>query len=209
MVLSIILLAAGMVVPGVAALFTAGAESQAYNVMAGLLAGARAYAIQNATYAGVHVQLGDGSAGLANTCWAAVVALDPNDPNMFRLADGFSPQRMPGSVAMGELKDEFVSGNSYQNLADDQIGDFTTFTVVFSPDGAIVGKVGDKQIVCAKVQDLWSDFDPDAEEGAAAVTIFDYDEFRARTTAQERADYLNANGRFLPINRYTGLPLER
>ncbi len=212
-VISIIVLVAGIALPGIVSIFTAGADAQAYNAFAGQLSAARAMAIQSGTYAGVHVQLGDGTGDpdLAKTCYSVVVAYDAGAAK-FQKADGYDPVRMPGTMAFGELSSTFINGSNYQGL--DNLPDFTTFTVVFSPQGTLVEQVDGNNVsfdssspLFSGTSKLWEHATAEGEPGVTAMTMFDYFELSARTTAADRATYLNEYGQFLPIGRYTGQPL--
>ncbi len=211
--ISIIALLAATALPTISGLFNAGADKQAYNIIAAQITAARALAIVEGTYAGVHVQIADRDE-LENICYAAVVIYDDSTSvNAFVLADGFTPQRMPGNIAFGELRSPFVDVDAYQNLNDGDLADFTTFTIVFSPAGQVVKNVNGNLV--AFVEDnlfklgaigsidpqLW--YDPDAEAGATAITLFDYKTLKVLSPGG-RADYLDENGQFLVLNLYTG-----
>jgi len=219
--ISIITLIASIALPSVMGIFSAGADAQAYNLLAAQLRAARALAIENSTYAGVHVQMAD-RPGLEDTCWSAVVVHDPDNPNntdatfYFRPAPGFEPQRVPGSLAFGKLTTTFVQDSGgvgeYEGLGD--ANDFTTFTIVFSPTGRVDTDVNVAYDAGERVFDddpnnaayLWDA--PNTEPGVWAVTMFDYVQFYARDDAG-RASYLDETGQFLPVNRYTGQLFER
>ena len=214
-VIAIIVLVAAVALPTVIGLFSAGADAQAHNVIAAQLAYARALAIQNNTYAGVHVQMAD-NLDFEETCYAAVVIYNQS-AGTFSLATGCKPQRIPGSIAFGQLRGTgsptFVSGASYVNLTDGNLPDFTAFTVVFSPSGQVVTSVAGSNVsftndsLFAAVKpdsgdtQLW--INPGGEPAATAITMFDYRELNLRSAA-ERITYLNESGQFLPINVYTG-----
>ena len=218
-VIAIIVLVAAVALPTVIGLFSAGADAQAHNIIAAQLAYARALAIQNNTYAGVHVQMAD-NLDFEETCYAAVVWDDPSTTSHeLSLATGSKPQRIPGSIAFGQLRGTgsptFVSGASYVNLTDGNLPDFTAFTVVFSPSGQVVTSVAgsvvdfdDSNLFTANgtqpssgSTQLWEE--PVNEFAATAITMFDYRELNLRSAA-ERIIYLNESGQFLPINVYTG-----
>ncbi len=220
--ISIIALLAATALPTISGLFNAGADKQAYNIIAAQITAARALAIVEGTYAGVHVQIADRDE-LENICYAAVVIYDDSTSvNAFVLADGFTPQRIPGNIAFGELRSPFVDGEAYQNLNDGDLADFTTFTIVFSPAGQVVKYIDgapDGNVYFASFYggiedalfapdsnnlsntDLW--VVPSAEAGATAITLFDYKTLKV-LSADGRADYLDENGQFLVLNLYTG-----
>ena len=224
--ISIIALLAATALPTISGLFNAGADKQAYNIIAAQITAARALAIVEGTYAGVHVQIADRDE-LENICYAAVVIYDDSTSvNAFVLADGFTPQRIPGNIAFGELRSPFVVGENYddQFLGDgvafnDNLRDFTTFTIVFSPAGEVVNNVnGDPVSFGNNNTDLFKSgvnafgigdetrlwrLPPD-EPGVSAITLFDYKILKALTNSDARADYLDENGQFLVLNLYTG-----
>lgn len=216
--ISLIVLITATTLPSVIGIFNAGADSQAYNIIAAQLRAARAHAIERGSYAGVHVQLGDPSANpkVAGACYSAVVAYDPNLPfPAFVLAKGFAPRRMPGGIAFGELSSDFVDPNGdYQHLDDADLDDFTAFTVVFSPSGSVVTMVDGLAIDFdpnelifsgAAKQRLWdpntANDDGDGEIGVTALTLFEY---RMLEVSANRSRYLDENGQFLPVNIHTG-----
>ncbi len=235
--ISLIVLIASIALPSVMGLFSAGADAQAYNILAAQLIAARALAITEGTYTGVHVQMADPTATRnpdENTCWIALTiyrdlsAGPPNPPDMkFVLAEGYSPRKVPGNIAFGQLNGSrirtFVSGSQYVNLGNEIfVQDFCSFTVIFSPSGSVVTTVNGQSVQFDdSPQDgsifrdghdgqLW-DFNVAnagmmGEWGATAVTMFNYIEFRG---ASDQAAYLSESGQFLPINVYTGQLLPR
>jgi len=225
-VIFLITLMAGVALPGIITLFSSGADSQAYNVLAAEITMARAMAIQYGMYAGVHVQLADKNANpsLENACYAAVMFYDPTigkfttDAGQGR-ESGVAPRRIPGAMAFGELRSSgspvFVTNNAatpYTNLASDSnLRDFTSFTIVFSPTGTVVRKVNNNNVVFdpndplfAGSKRLWSWTDTGSgagEPGATAVTMFDYTRL---LSSDDRSGFLNDSGQFIPVNVYTG-----
>jgi len=209
-------------VPSIARVFTSGADAQAYNLMAAQLASARARAMQKARYTGVHVQMVDPIARppLEGTCYMAVLYFDSSAGD-FKVDKGLLPERIPGTMAFGELSDSYVEGGNYKNLGD--VG-FTTFTVVFSPSGSLVKQVEGKPVKIDTAEEIftggatgttrvWNPALATDELGATALTIFDHAQFiRADKSGAadlaDRAKYLNVTGQFLTINVYTG-QLER
>ncbi len=210
---AIILLIMGISLPGIVRIFSAGADSQASNLLAAQLVVARSLAIQKATYVGVHVQMADETArsNLANTCWTAIVVYEDDGSGNwgFVLPKGHQPRRMPGSMAFGELSTSFVQNNGdYKNIAN--LEDFTTFTIVFDPSGAVVRRVEGNSVTFTPGQPvfsgskrLWKFAGAKDEDGVMAVTMFDYTEVHARAAAA-RAQHLNATGQFLAVNVHTG-----
>ncbi len=223
-VITLIVLISAIALPSVIKLFSTGTDTQATNMLAAQLSYARAIAIQNNTYAGVHVQMADAknSAGTAllnpdleETCFSAIVMYNQSN-GYFELTQGTKPRRIPGSIAFGQLTGTFVnnSGN-YQNLTDTNLPVFTTFTIVFSPSGQVVTNVnGGNVLFHDTATGLFNNADPAiwdlanaggaaGEPAATAVTMFDYTELAGRDAA-DRDNYLNEAGQFLPINVYTG-----
>ena len=212
-VVALIILIAGIALPTVINLFSAGADAQAYNLLAAQLAYARSQAIFLGTYVGVHVQAADRSE-LSKHCYSAVVWDNPGDGDVhtFSLAENSKPEKIPGNMAFGKLTGNFFSGDTYQNLSDlDDEDGFTTFTIVFSPAGQIVKFVEGGDIVFATDDKLFGTpaddntvlwRTPDDAEGVTAVTIFNYAEMKS---ASDRVAYMNNNwGQILALNIYTG-----
>ena len=214
-VIGLIVLLAAVALPSIVKIFGSGADAQAYNQLSAQLVAARALAVQGATYAGVHVQMADGLArpNLANTCWAAVVIYDPSTSTpSFHVPDGYEPKRVPGNIAFGEVSAQFVNGGSYNSGrmdATEEIEDFTTFTIVFSPSGSLVTRINGDPVSLDTARrpftagSLWDSADVDGKDGVTAVTQFDYSQFIIRP-ANNRAAYLDEYGQFLAINVHTG-----
>ena len=229
-VLALIVLIATSVLPSAIGLFTAGAEAQAYNVLSAQLSAARALAITEGTYAGVHVQRADPDAtGLNNAFFLAVMIARDVDvagtwEKQFVLADGFDPRRLPGSMTFGEVSGTHYDINGdYVDISDPaEVDAFTTFTIVFSPTGAVVRHVNLQDIQFDNTHDIFSGttsgralWDPDmanenpsggsdGEPGATAVVLFDYAKFRELSGDAARDDFLKASGRLIAVNIYTG-----
>ena len=210
-VIVLIMLIAATALPTISGLFNAGADEQAYNIISAQIGAARALAIVDGVYAGLHVQIAD-RLDMENTCFAAVV-VDPDANGTFALAPGFNPQQMPGNIAFGELSNTFVdSSGEYQGLAN--LGDFTSFTIVFSPAGEVVNNVNGSNISFNDPNLFKSgtigDTDPQLwnplgnENGVSAITLFDYKTLKSLSGATARENYLNENGQFMALNIYTG-----
>ena len=168
-VVSIIGLLTVIALPTAVALLSSGSDAQAYNLLCGHLALARAIAVENGTFAGVHVQMADPVAdpNLADTCFIAIVWIDPSSLGdaypKFTLADRTRPKKIPGGIAFGGWNilhepnyiwtDSLTASEGY--FVEDPDGsditvsvkDFTTFTIIFSPAGSIITKVNDRNIV--------------------------------------------------------------
>lgn len=289
--IAVIVMVASLALPSIISIFGAGSESQAYNLLSAQLTAARALAIQNANYAGVHVQLAADDSGEEGRCFVAIMVYDPvsrtfsldhvseagtvsssGDETLtesgktwsadqwkgysvrIRLGtgagqirsirentseqltiepawgthpgagakyvifqpSGHSPQRVPGSIAFGEIRDPFVDGSGAydnDNLSDSDLPDFTTFTIVFSPSGSVVRWIRGAPIefdttigLFTTYEDsrrIWDPSNVNGHAGASAVTIFDYPQLAERSE-DDRADYLNECGQFLPVNIHTG-----
>lgn len=220
-VVSLIVLIATIALPSIVGMFAAGAEARAYNTLAAQVASARALAIKNATYALLHVQIGEDGA-----CWSAVFEYrydEPDDRYYFVSVDGYRPRAFAGATAFGGISGTFVidddgdgAADEYTNLDLDE--DFTTFSIVFDPRGEVVTSVNGERIVFDPddplFDELWdvalTEAPPEAGEfGVTAMTVFDYVEFINIADPDDRADYLDEAGQFLPVNRYTGRLMER
>jgi hypothetical protein len=233
--ISVIALLTSIAMPGLIQLFRTGADAQTYNITYAELVNARAYAIQNSVYAGVHCQAGDARPGFAETFYCAVVD-KPATANGFRLAPGFMIQQFPGDMAVGQVDGYYTDASGgyipANFLTDAQLKDFTTLTVVFSPAGNLVQTVPGAGATPTPIK-----FDPAADlfiknplwtlarangaagtgkQGATAVTLFEYKALSGRdpevsgpNPGKLRADYLNQYAQALPINLYTGQVYDR
>lgn len=221
-VMVVMVIVAGIALPTIATLVTSGAQEQAYNLLAAQLASARALAMLEATYAGVHVQpaaqqLVDAGDLPEDTMYVAVVIYD-RDEGHFDVADGYDPKPLPGKTAFGEISDTFVAddGFDYRGGAfddDDEIDNFTTFTIVFAPDGSVVLNVEGNDVRFNRsengffrgAQRLWDGALADDDGvGIRAMCLFDYTQFIILPNSGARCDHLNEAGRFLPVNIHTG-----
>ncbi len=219
-VISIISLALTIALPSVIGLFTAGADTQARNVIGSMMGAARGVAIENQSYALVHVQMGtDGK------CWAAVMkgGYEDHDSNpmtpdsiVFRPVDGFPPRQMPGDMAFGEITSGYVTSSTYGPTVNTDLTGFTTFNVIFGPDGSLATLVNgaapviDTNALCfcgVGKQQIWDPPPPGGtgpalnEAGIRAMTAFHY---KTLVSVSSRSGWLNTNGQFLCINQYTG-----
>lgn len=229
-VIAIIALVMSITLPGIIGLFTAGSDSQARNVISAMLGAARGVAVENQSYAGLHVQL-----DASGNCWAVVMKYDsdPASPayrkfipttlkydvgvNKFVTVGGLPPRRMPADMAFGEITSGYVTNDGhYKAYVNTDFEGFTTFNIIFGPDGSLATLVGGKvpQIetnvklfggdgATAK-QQIWETSGITLNEpGASAITAFHYRTFKAMSDA-DRLGWLEKNGQFLCINRYTG-----
>jgi len=121
-VIGLVSLMVSMSLPSVIALFNAGADAQAYNLVSAQLTVARARAVVGNTYAGVHVQLADAPLietdtaqnptllrpELAGVCFSGIITYDPNTgARSFDLTA--APKRVPGAIVFGYAS-EAVTG---------------------------------------------------------------------------------------------------
>ncbi len=219
-VISTIALVLTITLPGIIGLFTAGADLQARNVISGMLGAARGVAIENQSYALVHVQIDvDGE-----KCWAAVMEYDkdPSSPSFGKFVPvaGFTPQQMPSDMAFGEITSTYVTdGGNYKSDVNTDLPDFTTFNIIFGPDGGLMtGLINsvppqietDESVkifggaTVTEKQQIWDPAGPTLDEaGVRAITAFHYRTIKAMSDA-DRLDWLERNGQFLCINQYTG-----
>jgi len=131
-VIALILLVAGLAMPGITQLFRSGADAQAYNLMAAQINATRTYAMQNNCYACLHLQVatGPGSSD-AQTTVGIIFVYDSNHwPNgkafgnktyvggfclknpATLLPTGFDPQSYPGHYAFGQASLNFIAANT-------------------------------------------------------------------------------------------------
>lgn len=145
-VISLIILVSGIALPSISKIFTSGADTQAFSMLAAQIAMARGQALKYQTYAGIHVQMADTSArpDSENTCYTAIIMgydhdNDPYTSPRFRLAEGHQPIALPGSIAAGGLDYRFMGANvsNAYSVTDDNRDDFTSFSVVFDDQGQI------------------------------------------------------------------------
>jgi len=254
-VIAIIGLLMMIVLPNVNKLFDAQAMVQARNQIDAQLKVARSLAIRDRKYTGVHFQRHRET----RECWSAIVQAsmdgalgrDPADtmptpppPSQlsddrlaFRMVDGTQPARMPGRIGVGlvggSLGDryEFLGALSSRQGRTNMLPEeaFTTFTVLFDPDGRLVTGVGwipfiresapnvfycsllfDSDPSNEDLTEIWA-LPPDAAMHPAAVCIFDDAAFDAMPldgndslTPGTKEYFLNSNARFLPVGPYVG-----
>ncbi len=244
-VLGILVLALGIVLPSLIPLLSTSSMTQARAMISALLGSARGLAIEKQSYTLVHFQMSPDE-----KCWAAVFIYDNQQKNLdgspnanyckFVPLDGFAPRRMPGDVALIQVCPLLMPDGRHLIGVFDQPGlpagerqpywGFTTFNVVFGPDGALRQQVPDSKglltppVIDDKAlvfigtvdQKIW---EPHAfvlnNEGIRLMIAFSYREVKnlsadGYATAGSRANYLEQNGQFFCINPYTGqlLPSE-
>ncbi len=228
-VISVIGAAMALAVPSMMALFSSGADKQAYNLLTAQMTAARAVAIENGEYAGVHVQMSSETDPYDRNCYSTVVE-KVSTSDSFTPAANFYPEAMPGKMAFGQINSRFVSGSSYISGQFDgsSLDDFTTFTIVFASDGRLTRQVlksstggmidiqfassalfsGTTQVWNLTTANADTDGGGTGEQGANAATMFKYTDLLSKTSAQ-RTEYLNDYGQFLPVNYYTGQLFQR
>ena len=225
--LTIVLMIVSMVVPTVAKMLASRASMEAFNLVAAQLSAARAEAIANDTYAGIHVQL-DTEAQMADkTAYSMIIIYDETNAvfrNYFKprgQTDNlyFMPQELPGHTALGKLTRDFVTDadpGQYYNLGDNELETFCAFSVIFSPDGAVVTHVKGGNVMfdindamfSGSNTTLWDHTLANDKPGVIAFTMFDYLELLKRES-DARITYLDEHGQFLPVNMHTGQLFDR
>ncbi len=156
-VIGIIGLLMVIALPSAVAMFSSGADASARNIINNQLAAARSVAVRDSRYTGVHFQ----KHHTEDRYWVAIVqrderyAVDPTSGSpadrepRFVLAPGNRPVPLPTGLAFGEVgsNNGFIAVDTdvdyYQNVLDGTRldGNFTTFTVVFGPDGRLVSEL--------------------------------------------------------------------
>lgn len=231
-VIGLIVLVAGIALPSISKLFTAGADTQAFSILNAQVAMARGQALLTDTYAGVHVQMADADAQpqLENTCYSAVIQGFDHDRDggatapHFRLGEGLEPIALPNSIAAGGLNADTMGGSASNAYTVSNVDDFTSFNIVFDENGHLTkyvfGLYPDqdeigyrKPVVFDSTSPLFNgdtklwDYDltggSSGEEGVIGITIFDYATYIALDDA-DKDDFLEANAPLLGINMYTG-----
>jgi len=208
-VTGVIVLAMGIVVPSLHGLFNARTDREAEGVFAAMLTLARGTAIEKQTYALLHGGTGDDGA-----YWVGVFSQDPAS-GKFVPAAGTTPKQIAGHMGFGEVSTRYVSGSSYLGSIDDDWENFGALNVIFASDGSLT----------TTVDGLPPQFDPTHavftgasrvkvwdvgtatlnETGVRAVTVYEHKLLKLRTARQA---YLQASGRFIVINPYTGQLIE-
>jgi len=217
--LTIILMIVTMAVPTLTTMLGSRASMEAFNLVAAQLSAARAEAISSNTHAGIHVQLDYQTEMADKTAYSMIIAYDEAN-SVFKRPDIFMPQELPGNTALGQLTSNFVTAanpGTYYNIGtDNQLEAFCAFSVIFSPDGAVVKHVKGGNIRFSSSDPmfqgsqtkLWDFSIANNKLGVTAFTMFDYLEILKREPA-DRMNYLNAHGQFLPVNMHTGQLFDR
>ena len=130
--------------------------------------------------------------------------------------EGYAPVALPGGLTVGEVSGAFVDTSNgptqgqYTNVNAGSMGNFTTMTVIFDPDGQLTAynNVGfnprGKMIHQggSSLQDLW--FLPAVENSVSALCICNGKELDTALAGGDVNTWLNEYAQFLPVNRYTG-----
>lgn len=222
--ISIIALVLGIAGPSTIKLFSTNADTQAYNMFSTQMALARAQAIESANYVGLHSQITDSSSShpyvsankLSDKCVLAIVAWDEGH-NAFDLKPSEQPQVVPGSMAFGQIfgtgTGATVNSSSDYSVTSSNLEKFTTFTILFNPDGEITKTAAGSNIKFLNSSALfdgdssiWSV--PTEEQGATCVTMFDYLTLKSKGSTGYNT-YLNETGQFIAANVYTGRLFKR
>jgi prepilin-type N-terminal cleavage/methylation domain-containing protein len=225
-VIGLIALIAAAALPTIMGLLKAGYDSQAYNLFTAMMTSARAEAVTENNYAALHVQRSDRT-DMEGVTFAAVMSYN-QDEGGFELAEGAKPIKMPGKIAFGEINDDAFdeAANTYKNLTNTLMNDFTTFSIVFNNEGRVVTQVDDGNVsfvapvspnpnyylfktagpIGTDDKQIW--LLPSAEQGATKVTLFDYGVV-GLMAEDKRAAYMNDYGEIIPININTGQLFKR
>ncbi|MFP4052371.1 MAG: Tfp pilus assembly protein FimT/FimU [Phycisphaerae bacterium] len=227
-VLGVIILAAGIALPSITTLMQSGADKQAYNLVAAQIRAARALAIEEGTYAGVHIQLADDrkNPDMEGTCYAGVVIFQQMDsetnPTMayFDVAGGYDVHPIPGNMAFGDLSNEKGTIGGGGDFSYGNPKSFTTMTLIFAPSGRLIYSVQGKPVRLSPTSPfvsgsnaLWDDDRGSGQReefGTSAICMFNYREFSLAGSSSNKSDYMNKNAILLPVNVHTGqlFPLE-
>lgn len=240
-VIGVIALVSGLAIPAISNFFTAGADAQAYNLLVATCVAARAEAVRTHSFTAVHIQ--------ADRTPSANESLPPQGKvylGVFRYDSGsgvfvantdFVPKALPGGMGFGEGSNYFLdpASNALQNLTDANMRDFTSFTIVFAPNGSIArnvpfqtgnasGKIRFNPAdgyftINAPSVPLWFPNTANAtnrgaagggEDGVRCVWMFELKPFIAiGNNAAARATWLQKNGQQIAINFHTGQLLPR
>jgi prepilin-type N-terminal cleavage/methylation domain-containing protein len=190
-VIGLVALLAAMALPSIVTLMSAGADAQAYNLIAAQLTFARALAIERVNYAGVHCQIADAKDGSnllrpkeEDMCYTGIVFVDDSNTNTSagKLFTGYStPKQVPGGIGLGKVStamgsDVATVGTSdtapYQNDAGVK-ENFTTFTVLFTASGTAVRSVDGGVVNFWQNDPLFTD-NPKSTDISGSRRLWDY-----------------------------------
>ncbi len=224
-VIAVISLLAVIAVPSMVGLFRSGAMTNARNIVDAQLKAARGLAIRDRHYTGVHYQR-----GLDDQYWMGIVRHDVKT-GQFDIAEGTEMVPFPVGIGAGQVIEPYVDKDGkYQVAGIRNFGQFACFTIVFGPNGRLVGKVdggpivfkmtGTKLFMKASAwvrtrSQIWdSDLVVTPTLGARAMCLFEANELELLMPVDEAgmiqlvgddkiAEALNDSARFLPVNPYT------
>jgi len=250
-VIAIIALVMLIVLPSVSKLFAAQAMVQGRNLIDAQIKTARSLAIRDRRYTGVHFQRHWDT----GEYWSAIVQVSsevelgrsagdsmPSVPTncdwgssrAMRMVEGTAATRMPGSLGVGLVG--AALGNDYSGLSSIDTPNmtaevaFTTFTVLFDPDGRLATAGGESPSIpfirgdsgvywCSPLFDnqngdvereIW-ELPPGADRYVTAVCLFDNTVFETLPMGGTGAPvpgtkeyYLNESARFLVVSPYVG-----
>lgn len=156
-VMGIIILIASIAIPSISAMFTAGSDVQAYNLLAGQLAAARAGAVLDGTYWAVHTQMRIADSGdlTKDSCFSAVMKL--------KLDRGLATGGGSGSLVDGDRTgDELWDNNEW-------IGAIVEITGgTGSGQWAVVAGSGTNSLTLDNSRKYW----PTSPDGTSAYRIY-------------------------------------
>lgn len=146
-VITLLGLVTAIALPTVTSLFNAGADAQAFNLLSAHLTAARANAIVDNNYVGVHVQQASTKNPLLNGEGFYMGLVERNVQSnhakgLFRLREDSTPQRLPGEYAFGELSYSYLDdAGNFEHITQDNLPYFTSVTVIFNPNGKVVRNI--------------------------------------------------------------------
>ena len=206
-VCGVIVMVIGVLAPSIHSMINRPPDSQAEQAFGGMLSLARGYAIEHKTYTLLH-----GQPSPDKEYWLAVFAYD-SASKKFVTPEGVRPQQVDGFMGFGEVSSRYVNGSNYTSAVQTDFSNFATFNVIFAPDGSLTTTV-DGAVPLFDTNDpmfsgvgkvLDANFAILSETGVQAVTVFEY---KPLLLLADRQKHINAHGRFLVINAYTGRIIE-
>ncbi|OQB86969.1 MAG: hypothetical protein BWX88_00834 [Planctomycetes bacterium ADurb.Bin126] len=248
-VIGVIALVATLAVPSIGAFMSGGAESQAVNYLTAICSAARAEAIRSHNHVAVHIQMEASylnSTWLTNLdkrCYVMVLGYDKASGTFRGITQAtenalgaawphrgqiFMPKPLPGGLAFGEFSSKFVDINNStpsHNIINmntlDNVGDFTSLTILFTPSGSVArnapstaGNVSGKikflttDSLFVGDERLWiidtANVDGTGEPGVNAVFLVKTAELAAAPNNAGRNLYIQNNAQRLAINNHTG-----
>jgi prepilin-type N-terminal cleavage/methylation domain-containing protein len=224
-VIALIALLAGATIPSMISVFTAGADSQAVNLLSAQLTAARALAMREGKYAAVHVQMGskyDGTTWIRlNKCYIGLMLEDPLKHVFYPISGYADIQPVPGTMAFGQMDGYVAAADTYGGITDEaNLRAFATFDIVFSPSGSLAlqkVQIATDHPAFAADPDvgIWNPAEVNSPAGEGdgresnlsvkSVTVFDFQKVLLLSSGAKMADHLTKEGQYLPINVHTGL----